>query len=133
MSAETVSKDKEFAMLVLSRKTGERIHIGENITIEIRRVAGNRVTLALEAPRTVRILRGELEQAAKEFREPVEFEIHTDQLHTEGEAASGFQVTGGLAAASSHEDQTGPEPYAVIHRRMSVVPPLSPMSHPAIS
>ena len=33
-------------MLVLSRKTGERIHIGDNITIEIRRVAGNRVTLA---------------------------------------------------------------------------------------
>ena len=57
-------------MLVLSRKTGERIHIGDNITIEIRRVAGNRVTLALEAPRTVRILRGELEQAAREFREP---------------------------------------------------------------
>ena len=57
-------------MLVLSRKIGERIHIGENITIEIRRVAGNRVTLALEAPRTVRILRGELEQAAREFREP---------------------------------------------------------------
>ena len=45
-------------MLVLSRKTGERIHIGENITIEIRRVAGNRVTLALEAPRDVRILPG---------------------------------------------------------------------------
>ena len=55
-------------MLVLSRKTGERIHIGDNITIEVRRVAGNRVTLALEAPRSLRILRGELEQAAREFR-----------------------------------------------------------------
>lgn len=57
-------------MLVLSRKTGERIHIGDNITIEIRRVAGNRVTIALDAPRDVRILRGELEQAAREFRSP---------------------------------------------------------------
>ena len=55
-------------MLVLSRKTGERIHIGDNITIEVRRVAGNRVTLALEAPRSLRILRGELQQAAREFR-----------------------------------------------------------------
>jgi carbon storage regulator len=59
-------------MLVLSRKSGERICIGDNITIEVRRVAGNRVTLALDAPRNVRILRGELEQAAREFREPSE-------------------------------------------------------------
>jgi carbon storage regulator len=54
-------------MLVLSRKVGERIHVGDNIVLEIRRIAGNRVTLALDAPRDVRILRGELEQAAKEF------------------------------------------------------------------
>jgi carbon storage regulator len=58
-------------MLVLSRKVGERIHVGDNIVLEIRRITGNRVTLALEAPRDVRILRGELEQAAKQFRPPV--------------------------------------------------------------
>jgi len=57
-------------MLVLSRKTGERIHVGNSITIEVRRIAGNRVTLALEAPRDVRILRGELERAAREFNSP---------------------------------------------------------------
>lgn len=54
-------------MLVLSRKVGERIHVGDDIVLEIRRIAGNRVTLALSAPRDVRILRGELEAAAKEF------------------------------------------------------------------
>lgn len=54
-------------MLVLSRKIGERIHVGNNITIEVRRIAGNRVTLALEAPRDIRILRGELERVAREF------------------------------------------------------------------
>lgn len=54
-------------MLVLSRKSSERIHIGNNITVEVRRIAGNRVTLAIEAPRDIRILRGELEKAAKEF------------------------------------------------------------------
>jgi carbon storage regulator CsrA len=59
-------------MLVLSRKVGERIFIGENIMIEVRRVAGNRVTIALEAPRDVRILRGELEHAAREFDHPAE-------------------------------------------------------------
>ena len=58
-------------MLVLSRKVGERIHVGDNIVLEIRRIAGNRVTVALEAPRDVRILRGELEGPAREFRSPV--------------------------------------------------------------
>jgi carbon storage regulator len=56
-------------MLVLSRKVGERIHVGDNITLEIRRIAGNRVTLALDAPRNVRILRGELERAARDFQD----------------------------------------------------------------
>lgn len=55
-------------MLVLSRKVGERIHVGDNVVLEIRRIAGNRVTLALDAPRHVRILRGELDEAAREFR-----------------------------------------------------------------
>jgi carbon storage regulator CsrA len=57
-------------MLVLSRKVGERIHVGDDIVLEIRRIAGNRVTLALDAPRHIRILRGELEVAAREFRTP---------------------------------------------------------------
>jgi carbon storage regulator len=48
-------------MLVLSRKVGEKIVIGDNITITIQRVAGGRVSLAIEAPREVRILRGELD------------------------------------------------------------------------
>jgi carbon storage regulator len=57
-------------MLVLSRKVGERIHVGDNIVLEIRRIAGNRVTLALDAPRDIRILRGELEVVAREFEPP---------------------------------------------------------------
>ena len=60
-------------MLVLSRKIGEKIHVGNDITIEVRRVAGNRVTLAVDAPRNVRILRGELRDAALEF-DPAEAE-----------------------------------------------------------
>ena len=69
-------------MLVLSRKVGERIHVGDDIVLEVRRISGNRVTLALDAPRDVRILRGELERAAKEF------EPHADKLldHTEQSA-----------------------------------------------
>ena len=48
-------------MLILSRKVGERIIIGEGIEVVVQRVSGDRVTLGLAAPREVKILRGELE------------------------------------------------------------------------
>jgi carbon storage regulator len=115
-------------MLVLSRKIGERIHIGDNITIEIRRVAGNRVTLALEAPRDVRILRGELEKAATEFEGPAEkatIELDLDRLQV---VADHLQSEATFAQPTDSDDTTGPEPYAVIHRRLHVVPEYSPVT-----
>ena len=48
-------------MLVLSRKVGDSIKIGDNIEIVINRISGNRVTIGVEAPKDVRILRGEVE------------------------------------------------------------------------
>ncbi len=53
-------------MLVLSRKAGERIRIGDNITIVVNRVVGSRVSVGIEAPSNVRIVRGELELFADE-------------------------------------------------------------------
>lgn len=47
-------------MLVLSRKAGERIMVGENIAVVISRISGNRVTIGIEAPSGVKIVRGEL-------------------------------------------------------------------------
>jgi len=50
-------------MLVLSRKEGERIQIGDNITLVVSKVSGNRVTIGIEAPRDVKVVRGELGEA----------------------------------------------------------------------
>ncbi len=47
-------------MLVLSRKLGERLVIGDDIVLIVNKIAGNRVTLAIEAPNHVRVVRGEL-------------------------------------------------------------------------
>jgi carbon storage regulator CsrA len=47
-------------MLVLSRKQGQGISIGEDILIEVRQITRNRVSLSINAPKIVRILRGEL-------------------------------------------------------------------------
>jgi carbon storage regulator len=49
-------------MLVLSRKEGEKLVIGGNITIEVVRIHGNRITLGIQAPADVKILRSELTQ-----------------------------------------------------------------------
>lgn len=47
-------------MLVLSRKEGEQLIIGDNITLVISRISGNRVTIGIEAPKDVKIVRSEL-------------------------------------------------------------------------
>lgn len=47
-------------MLVLTRKAGERIVIGENIVIEVLEIQGNRVRIGIQAPHGVTILREEL-------------------------------------------------------------------------
>lgn len=47
-------------MLVLSRKIGEQIHVGNNIVITVVRIGPNAVRLGIEAPNEVNIVRGEL-------------------------------------------------------------------------
>lgn len=51
-------------MLVLSRKSGEKILIGENVTVTIVRIGPNTVRLGIDAPRDMNIVREELCQAA---------------------------------------------------------------------
>jgi carbon storage regulator len=59
-------------MLVLSRKVGEAIVIGDGIVVTVTRMANNRVTLGIDAPGDVRVLRSEL--VAHEARPPFERE-----------------------------------------------------------
>lgn len=51
-------------MLVLSRKTQERIQIGDNVVVTVLRVKGNMVRIGIEAPKDVRVLRAELPSQA---------------------------------------------------------------------
>lgn len=49
-------------MLVLSRKAGETIWIGEDIEIVISEVKGEQVKIGIKAPRSIDVIRGELRQ-----------------------------------------------------------------------
>ena len=48
-------------MLVLSRKVGEKLVIGDGIVITVNRIVGHRVSIGIEAPPHVRIVRSELQ------------------------------------------------------------------------
>ncbi len=47
-------------MLVLSRKEGEVVQVGDDTRVRVVRIKGNRVTLAFEAPDDVKIIRAEI-------------------------------------------------------------------------
>ncbi len=49
-------------MLVLSRKQNQQILVGNDITITILKVRGNSVRIGIEAPKSVHVMRGELER-----------------------------------------------------------------------
>lgn len=47
-------------MLVLSRRKGESVMLGDNIEIQILQASGGQVRLGIRAPKDVAVLRGEL-------------------------------------------------------------------------
>jgi carbon storage regulator len=56
-------------MLVLSRKPGQEVVIGDNIRITIVSVRGEQVRLGIEAPRNVAVDRQEVHERRLQFQE----------------------------------------------------------------
>ena len=56
-------------MLMIRRRCGESVLLGENIEVLVLEVAGNRVKLGISAPREVIVLRNELKMTADFNRE----------------------------------------------------------------
>jgi carbon storage regulator len=52
-------------MLILSRKTNEKIMIGDDISISIIDIRGDQVRIGVDAPRTVKVYRQEVFDAIK--------------------------------------------------------------------
>lgn len=49
-------------MLILSRRTGETVMIGEDVTVTILGVKGNQVRIGIKAPKNMRVDREEIRE-----------------------------------------------------------------------
>ncbi len=56
-------------MLILTRKEGEALQIGDDITLYVHEVQGGRVRLGFDAPKSVQIVRSELLQVVEQNKE----------------------------------------------------------------
>jgi carbon storage regulator len=52
-------------MLILSRRPGESLTIGDDVTVTVVGVSGNQIRLGITAPREVRVLREEIYKAMR--------------------------------------------------------------------
>lgn len=65
-------------MLVLSRKQGESIHIGESVVVTLVDIRGDKVRIGIDAPKDMNIVRTELKEKDCEPAEPNNQHITND-------------------------------------------------------
>lgn len=77
-------------MLVISRRPGESLLFGDNLTIHILEVSGDKVKIGIDAPRSVRIIRTEVLETENSNRDAV-ISAGTANI---GSLAEVFSITG---------------------------------------
>jgi carbon storage regulator len=68
-------------MLVLTRKPRQQIMIGDDIVINVVEVQGENVRIAIDAPREIKIYRGEIYRAIQEENQKAAAQITNVDLH----------------------------------------------------
>ena len=52
-------------MLIITRRPGEKIVLGEDISIQVMEIVGNQVRIGIQAPKSVPVYREEIWEAVK--------------------------------------------------------------------
>lgn len=68
-------------MLVLTRKPRQQIMIGDDIIVNVVEVQGENVRIAIEAPREIKIYRGEIYRAIQEENQKAAEQFKDLDLH----------------------------------------------------
>lgn len=66
-------------MLVLTRNTGEKIMIGDDVEVTVLSVTGNQVRLGVEAPKDVPVHREEIYQRIRQEKRELESGLDSDK------------------------------------------------------
>ena len=53
-------------MLIITRRAGEKLMIGDDVVVEIMEIVGNQVRIGIQAPQSVRVYREEIWRAVKD-------------------------------------------------------------------
>lgn len=93
-------------MLVLSRRVGERLMIGDDVVVTVIEVRSDGVRLGIEAPREIRVHRAEVLEAVRRSNA----EAAGADEHTEAALRMLVPPTEDDPAASSHPAPAGPAP-----------------------
>ncbi len=67
-------------MLVITRKPGQSVYIGENVRVTVHGIRGNQVRMGIEAPDNVRIYREEIFHQILEENQSAASELPVDLL-----------------------------------------------------
>ncbi|MEO7122626.1 MAG: carbon storage regulator [Lacisediminihabitans sp.] len=109
-------------MLVLTRKAGERVLIGDDIVITILDTRGDGIRIGIEAPRGVNIQRDEIVRAVSE--------ANVEATHVANDAEARLKAALGLAPTPSAASDTSTAPTPVAAKPLPGAPkPGSPAAH----
>jgi carbon storage regulator CsrA len=108
-------------MLVLTRKTQQQIQFGNDIVVTILQVRGQSVRVGIEAPRGVRVVRGEI--ASKPARAKPSLSLEADFVESQSPVADNNAT---IARAVPHLEPTAHAPGMTRSADETFSPPSSP-------
>ena len=69
-------------MLILTRRVGEKLIIGEDVTVTILSLKGNQIRIGIDAPRSVKVHREEVYERIQKERETLSVVATTSRFST---------------------------------------------------